>query len=323
VRAARLFYALACLFALCAPLFGIYPMFMMKLLCFAMFACAFNLLLGFSGMLSFGHAAFFGSAAYATAWLATAHGWGTVPAILAGVAVSAALGWVIGVIAIRRRGIYFAMVTLALSQLVYFICLEAPFTGGENGLQDVPRGSLFGALSLKSDLVMYYVVLALFIAVFVLIRRIVHSPFGQVLKAIRENEPRAISLGYDINRYKLLAFVLSSTLSGLAGSLKALVLGFTTLSDVLQANSGEVILMTLLGGSGTFFGPVIGAALVITLQEYLSDLVGGWVTVIIGAIFVACVLTFRRGVVGELAAAVASMTGRQKEKNRLESPNSP
>jgi branched-chain amino acid transport system permease protein len=302
VRAARLFYALACLFALCAPLFGIYPIFMMKLLCFAMFACAFNLLLGFSGMLSFGHAAFFGSAAYATAWSATAHGWGTVPAILAGVVVSAALGWVIGVIAIRRRGIYFAMVTLALAQLVYFVCLEAPFTGGENGLQDVPRGSLFGALSLKSDVVMYYLVLAVFAAVFLLIRRIVHSPLGQVLKAIRENEPRAVSLGYDINRYKLLAFVLSSTLSGLAGSLKTLVLGFTTLSDVLQANSGEVILMTLLGGSGTFFGPVIGAALIVTLQEYLSDIVGGWVTVIIGGVFVACVLTFRRGVVGELAA---------------------
>ena len=302
MRRAGIVYALAGLFALCVPILGIYPIFMMKLLCFAMFACAFNLLLGFSGMLSFGHAAFFGTAAYATGWLVTAHRWGTVPAILAGIIVAAALGLGIGLIAIRRRGIYFAMVTLALAQLVYFVCLEAPFTGGENGLQDVPRGSLIGVLALKSDVAMYYVVLAAFAAVFALIRRIVHSPFGQVLKAIRDNESRAISLGYDINRYKLLAFVLSATLSGLAGSLKTLVLGFTTLSDVLQANSGEVILMTLLGGAGTFFGPVVGAALVVTLQEYLSDIVGGWVTVIIGAVFVACVLAFRRGIVGELAA---------------------
>lgn len=302
MRSVKLYYALVCVFALCAPFAGIYPIFLMKLLCFAMYACAFNLLLGFSGMLSFGHAAFFGSAAYATAWLVTARGWGTAPAIAAGVLVAALLGWVIGAIAIRRRGIYFAMVTLALAQLVYFVCLEAPFTGGENGLQDVPRGNLFGLLSLKSDLVMYFFVLAIFAAVFLLIRRIVHSPFGQVLKAIRDNESRAISLGYDVNRYKLLAFVLSSALAGLAGSLKSLVLGFTTLSDVLQSNSGEVILMTLLGGAGTFFGPVIGAALIVTLQEYLSDIVGGWVTVIIGAVFVACVLAFRRGVVGELAA---------------------
>ena len=302
MRGTKITYAALCLFAIAVPIIGIYPIFMMKLLCFAMFACAYNLLLGFSGMLSFGHAAFFGSAAYATAWLVTAHRWGTLPAILAGVGVAAVLGWVIGVIAIRRQGIYFAMVTLALAQLVYFVCLEAPFTGGENGLQDVPRGSLFGVLALKSDVTMYYLVLTAFVAVFVLIRRIVHSPFGQVLKAIRDNEPRALSLGYDINRYKLLAFVLSAALSGLAGSLKGLVLGFTTLSDVLQANSGEVILMTLLGGSGTFLGPVIGAALVVTLQEYLSDVVGGWVTVIIGGVFVACVLAFRRGIVGEIAA---------------------
>ena len=241
-----------------------------------------------------------GSAAYTTGWLVTAHGWGTVPAALGGVAVAAALGWIIGAIAIRRHGIYFAMVTLALSQLVYFVCLEAPFTGGENGLQDVARGTLFGVLPLKSDIVMYYAVLAAFAGVFVLIRRIVHSPYGQVLKAIRDNEPRATSLGYEIRRYKLLAFVLSAALAGFAGSLKTLVLGFTTLSDVLQANSGEVILMTLLGGSGTFFGPVVGAAIVVTLQEYLSDIVGGWVTPIIGAVFVVCVLTFRRGVVGEL-----------------------
>jgi branched-chain amino acid transport system permease protein len=275
---------------------------MMKLLCFAMFACAYNLLLGFGGMLSFGHAAFFGSAAYATAWLAAAHGWGTAPAIAAGVAVSALVGLMVGLVAIRRRGIYFAMITLAMAQLIYFVCLEAPFTGGENGLQAVPRGSLFGLLSLKSDVTMYYLVLAVFVLQFVFIQRVVHSPFGQVLKAIRENESRAVSLGYEVNRYRLLAFVLSATIAGLAGSLKALVLGFVTLSDVQQANSGEVILMTLLGGTGTFFGPVIGAAVVVTLQEYLSDIVGGWVTVIIGAVFIACVLAFRRGIIGELAA---------------------
>jgi branched-chain amino acid transport system permease protein len=267
-----------------------------------MFACAYNLLLGFSGMLSFGHAAFFGSAAYATAWLATARGWGTVSAIVAGVAVSALVGLMVGMVAIRRRGIYFAMITLAMAQLIYFVCLEAPFTGGENGLQAVPRGTLFGVLSLKSDVVMYYLVLAVFLAQFIVIQRVVHSPFGQVLKAIRENESRAVSLGYEVNRYRLLAFVLSATFAGLAGSLKALVLGFVTLSDVQQANSGEVILMTLLGGTGTFFGPVIGAAVVVTLQQYLSDIVGGWVTVIIGAVFIACVMTFRRGIIGELAA---------------------
>jgi branched-chain amino acid transport system permease protein len=273
---------------------------MMKLLCFAMFACAFNLLLGFSGMLSFGHAAFFGASAYATAWFATARGWGPAQAVLAGVVVSMVLGAIIGGIAIRRRGIYFAMITLALGQLVYFVCLQAPFTGGENGLQGVPRGKLLGLLSLQSDTGMYYVVLAVFLLVFLFIRRVVHSPFGQVLKAIRENEPRAVSLGYDIERYRLLAFVLSATLTGLAGSLKALVLSFVTLSDVLQANSGEVILMTLVGGTGTFFGPVIGAGVIVTLQEYLSDYFGGWVSVIIGGIFIACVLTFRRGIVGEL-----------------------
>jgi branched-chain amino acid transport system permease protein len=302
VRAATLFYLLAGLFALLVPWLGIYPVFMMKLLCFAMFACAFNLLLGFSGMLSFGHAAFFGSSAYATAWLATVHGWDAAPAILAGVAASTLIGLLVGVIAIRRRGIYFAMITLALAQLIYFVCLEAPFTGGENGLQGVPRGSLFGLLQLKSDLLFYYLILAAFLAQYLFIRRVVQSPFGQVLKAIRENEPRAISLGYDVNRYRLVAFVLSAALAGFAGSLKALVLGFATLSDVQQANSGEVILMTLLGGTGTFFGPVIGAGVVVTLQEYLSEYVGGWVTAIIGAVFVACVLMFRRGIVGALIA---------------------
>jgi branched-chain amino acid transport system permease protein len=302
MRIVGMFYLIGALFALCVPALGIYPVFMMKLLCFAMFACAYNLLLGFSGMLSFGHAAFFGSSAYATAWLATAHGWGPASATLAGVAASALVGVLVGGIAIRRRGIYFAMITLALAQLIYFVCLEAPFTGGENGLQGVPRGSLFGLLPLRSDIVMYYVVLAAFVAQFVFVRRVVQSPFGQVLRAIRENENRAISLGYDVNRYRLLAFVLSATLAGLAGSLKALVLGFVTLSDVQQANSGEVILMTLLGGTGTFAGPVIGAAIVVTLQEYLSDIVGGWVTVIVGAVFIACVLAFRRGIIGELVA---------------------
>jgi branched-chain amino acid transport system permease protein len=302
MRTTGLVYALAALFALCAPWLGIYPVFMMQLLCFAMFACAYNLLLGFGRMLSFGHAAFFGSAAYATSWLVTSHAWGPAAAILAGVVVSAVLGVAIGALAIRRQGIYFAMITLALAQLVYFVCLEAPFTGGENGLQGVPRGSLLGVLPLKSDLAMYYLVLAIFFAVFVFIRRVVHSPFGQVLKAIRDNESRALSLGYEISRYKLVAFVLSATLAGLAGSLKALVLGFVTLSDVQQSTSGEVVLMTLLGGTGTFFGPIVGAAVVVTLQQYLSDIVGGWVTAIIGAIFVACVLSFRRGIVGELAA---------------------
>jgi branched-chain amino acid transport system permease protein len=293
-------YAAAAACALCVPFTGIYPVFMMKLLCLAIFACSFNLLLGFSGMLSFGHAAFFGAAAYATGWLVTAHGWGAGAAIAGGVLAAALLGLLIGVLAIRRHGIYFAMVTLALAQLVYFVCLEAPFSGGENGLQGVGRGSLLGILPLRSDVVMYYVVLAAFFAVFAFIRRIVHSPFGQIMKAIRENEPRAISLGYAINRYKLLAFVLSASLAGLGGSLKTLVLGFVTLSDVSQSASGEVILMTLLGGIGTFSGPVLGAGIIVTLQEYLSDFVGGWVTVIIGAIFVVCVLAFRRGIVGEV-----------------------
>jgi branched-chain amino acid transport system permease protein len=302
MRAMPVLYVLAALFALSVPLTGIYPVYAMQLLCFAMFACAYNLLLGFGRMLSFGHAAFFGAAAYATCWLVAAHAWGPGTAVLAGVLVAALLGGVIGVVAIRRRGIYFAMVTLALAQLVYFVCLEAPFTGGENGLQGVARGSLFGVLSLKSDVVMYYLVCGAFMAVFVLIRRIVHSPFGQVLKAIRENELRAVSLGYDVNRYKLVAFVLSAALAGLAGSLKALALGFATLSDVQQATSGEVILMTLLGGTGTFFGPVLGAAIIVTLQHYLSDLVGGWVTAIIGAIFVVCVLSFRRGIADEWVA---------------------
>jgi len=287
---------------LIAPFIGLYPVFMMKAMCFAIFACAFNLLLGFTGLLSFGHAAFMGSAAYATGWLVRNAGWGPELGLLAGLAVGAALGLVVGLIAIRRQGIYFAMITLAMAQMVYFVCLQAPFTGGEDGLQGVPRGKLFGLIPLGDDLTMYFVVLAVFAAVFLAIVRIVHSPYGQVLKAIRENEPRAVSLGYDVDRYKLLAFVLSTAIAGLAGSLKTLVLGFATLSDVHWSLSGEVVLMTLLGGMGTFAGPVTGAFTIIGLQNFLADRVGSWITVIIGAIFVVCVIAFRKGIVGELLA---------------------
>lgn len=283
-----------------APFVGIYPVFMMKALCFAIFACAFNLLLGFTGLLSFGHAAFLGSAAYATGWLVRSAGWSPELGILAGTAIAALLGLVVGLVAIRRQGIYFAMITLAMAQMVYFICLQAPFTGGEDGLQGVPRGKLFGVLPLHNDVVMYFFVLAVFVAVFLFVVRIVHSPYGQVLKAIRENEPRAVSLGYEVDRYKLLAFVLSTTLAGLAGALKTLALGFATLSDVHWSLSGEVVLMTLLGGMGTFAGPVIGAFTIVGLQNFLADRVGSWVTVIIGITFVVCVLAFRRGIVGEL-----------------------
>jgi branched-chain amino acid transport system permease protein len=301
-RSLVLFYVVLVVAGLAAPWLDIYPVYLMTLYSFAIFACAFNLLLGFGGMLSFGHAAYFGLGAYLTSWMVTSQHWDTVPAILIGMLASMLGGLVIGLLAIRRSGIYFAMITLALGQLVYFVCLQAPFTGGENGIQGVTRGTLLGAVSLGNDIAMYYFVFALLAAVFLAIRRIVASPFGQVLKAIRENEPRAVSLGYDVNRYKLLVFVLSSTLAGLAGSLKALVLGFATLTDVLQATSGEVILMTLLGGAGTFLGPVVGAGIVVTLQDMLSDRVGSWVTVIIGAIFVVCVLAFRKGVVGEFQA---------------------
>jgi branched-chain amino acid transport system permease protein len=301
-----------------APFLGLYPVFVMTALCYAIFACAFNLLLGYTGLLSFGHAAFFASAAYGTGWLVRTAGWPPELGVLAGVAVAALVGLVVGAIAIRRQGIYFAMTTLALAQMVYFVFLQAPFTGGEDGLQGVPRGKLFGVIPLAGtphdklfgvvpvpdDVVMYFVVLAVFVAVFLLIRRIVHSPYGQVLKAIRENEPRAISLGYDVDRYKLLAFVLSTALAGLGGSLKTLVLGFATLSDAHWSLSGEVILMTLLGGLGTFAGPVLGAFTIIGLQNLLADRVGEWVTVIIGAIFVVCVVAFRRGFVGELLAAL-------------------
>ena len=302
MRATTIGYGAFLLLALAVPMLGVYPVMAMQLLCFAIFACAFNLLLGFAGMLSFGHAAFFGFASYVTSWLITAHQWNTIESILAGVAVAALMGLVIGAIAIRRQGIYFAMITLALGQLVYFLCLQAPFTGGENGIQGVRRGSLLGLVSLRSDINMYYFVLAVFVAVFLFIRRVVHSPYGQVLKAIRENEPRAISLGYEVDRYKLLAFVLSAAIAGLAGSLKALTLSLASLTDVLQSTSGEVILMTLLGGTGTFFGPVLGAFTVVGLQNYLADQVGAWINVIIGVIFVVCVVAFRRGFVGELLA---------------------
>ena len=299
---ARWAWAAALAVLVAAPFIGLYPVFMMKAMCYAIFACAFNLLLGYTGLLSFGHAAYLGAAAYATGWLIRSAGWSPEAGLLAGMVTGAVLGLLVGLIAIRRQGIYFAMITLAMAQMIYFVCLQAPFTGGEDGLQGVPRGVLFGLLPLKNDVVLYFVVLALFVAVFLAIIRIVHSPYGQVLKAIRENEPRAVSLGYDVDKYKLLAFVLSTAIAGLAGSLKTLVLGFATLSDAHWSLSGEVVLMTLLGGMGTFAGPVIGAFTIIGLQDYLADRVGSWVTVIIGAIFVLCVLAFRKGFVGELIA---------------------
>ena len=309
-KTTRITYVVLLVLILAAPMLGLYPVFLMKLLCFALFACAFNLLLGFTGLLSFGHAAFFGFAAYATGWTIKALGWSPELGILAGGIVAAFLGLLVGLVAIRRQGIYFAMITLAMAQMVFFICLQAPFTGGEDGLQGVPRGKLFGLLPLMSDITMYYVVVAVFVACFLAISRIVTSPFGQVLKMIRENEPRAISLGYEVDKYKLMAFVLSAALAGLAGGMKTVVMGFATLTDVHWSMSGEVILMSLLGGVGTFFGPVFGAGIVIALQNMLADKVGAWVTVIIGAIFVVCVLAFRKGVVGELQAYLESRRAR-------------
>ena len=309
-RAVRLAWLAALVLLAIAPFVGVYPILVMKALCFAIFACAFNLLLGFTGLLSFGHAAFMGSAAYVTGWLVRSAAWPPAAAIAAGIAVAAALGLLVGLLAIRRQGIYFAMVTLAMAQMVYFVCLQAPFTGGEDGLQGVPRGRLFGVLPLDNAYVMYYTVLAIFVAVFLFIVRIVHSPYGQVLKAIRENEPRAISLGYEVNRYKLLAFVLSTAIAGLAGALKTIVIGFATLTDVHWQMSGEVVLMTLLGGMGTFAGPVLGAFTIIGLQDFLADRVGSWVTVIIGVIFVVCVLAFRRGFVGEWLALLGRLRRR-------------
>jgi branched-chain amino acid transport system permease protein len=291
-----------------APFVGFYPVFVMKALCFALFACAFNLLLGFGGLLSFGHAMFLGTAGYVCAY--SAKEWGLTPelAIVLGTVASAALGAVVGALAIRRQGIYFAMITLAVAQMMYFFYVQTPFTHGEDGIQAVPRGKLFGLIDLGNPHAMYYTVLAIFLAAFLLIYRIVHSPFGQVLKAIRENEPRAISLGYDADRYKLIAFVLSATLAGLAGATKAIVFQLASLTDVHWSMSGEVVLMTLLGGMGTIFGPVVGAFVIIALESYLAGF-GEWVTVITGSIFVVCVLAFRRGIVGELAAWWARTRG--------------
>jgi branched-chain amino acid transport system permease protein len=286
-------------FGLVAP-FVLYPVFVMKVLCFALFACAFNLLLGFGGLLSFGHAAFFGSASYVSAHAAKV--WGLTPelAILAGTVAAAVLGVAIGSLSIRRQGIYFAMVTLAFAQMIFFFSLQAPFTGGEDGIQAVPRGRLFGLIDLSSDRTLYFFVLAVAFLGMLLIYRIIHSPFGQVLKAIRENEPRAISLGYRVNRYKLAVFVMSASLAGLAGATKAIVFQLASLTDVYWTMSGEVVLMTLLGGMGTVFGPLVGAAMIVTMQNYLATF-GAWVTIIQGCIFVVGVLLFREGIVGVLA----------------------
>ncbi len=282
------------------PLTGIYPFFVMQALCFALLACAFNLLIGYGGLLSFGHAMFLGTAGYVSAHALKV--WGLSPelGILAGTAASAALGVITGVVAIRRQGIYFAMITLALSQLLYFIYLQVPFTHGEDGIQGIPQGYLFGIFNLANPTILYYVVLAGFLLGFLLIFRTINSPFGEVLKSIRENEPRAISLGYKTDQYKLLAYILSGTLAGFAGSLKVFVAQNASLTDVEVGMSGEIVLMTLVGGLGTVFGPVLGAFVVVAMQQYLSGL-GQWVTVIQGAVFVVCVLTFRRGVVGEIA----------------------
>ena len=301
-RAGKIAWIVALALLLIAPFVGVYPIFISQALCFAIFAMAFNLLLGYTGLLSFGHAAFFGGAAYVTAWLLQEKHLTPELALLGGVAAAGLAGLVFGAIAIRRQGIYFAMVTLALAYMLSFFFLEASFTGGENGIQGIERGKLFGVFSLEGDLAMYFFVLAIFVAVFLFVLRIVHSPYGQVLKAIRENEPRAISLGYNVDRYKLLAFVLSASLAGLGGALKVLVLHLATLQDVRWEQSGEVILMTLLGGLGTFAGPVVGAFTVIGLQNFLADRAGSWTSVIIGCIFVACVVAFRKGIVGELLA---------------------
>jgi len=288
---------------LVAP-FVVYPVFAMNVLVMALFASALNLLLGYSGLLSFGHAAFLGSAAYVTGLAAKTWGIGVFPSMAAGVAVATVLGLLFGILALRRSGIYFAMITLGLAQVVYFLVVQMPWTGGEDGLQGIPRGTLFGVVDLGNSLAMYYFTYAVFLAAFWLIQRTIDSPFGQVLRAIRENEPRAISLGYDVQRYKLLAFVLSAALAGLAGSLKAIGLQFATLGDVAWQRSGEVVLMTLLGGMGTVLGPSVGALLVVTMENYLASL-GSWVTVITGAVFVVMVMAFRRGVVGEVRALFA------------------
>lgn len=312
-------YVLLLIALIVAPFVGAYPVFVMKVLCFALFAAAFNLLIGYTGLLSFGHAMFLASAGYVTGYAIQTLGVSPELGVVAGVAAATLLGFVVGMFAIRRQGIYFAMVTLALAQMVYFVFLQAPFTHGEDGLQGVPRGKLFGALSLSSDLTLYFVVLAVMVLAFLLIVRIVHSPFGQVLIAIKENEPRAILLGYDTNRFKLLAFILSAGLAGLAGSLKVVVLGFETLGDAYWTMSGLVVLMTLVGGMGTLFGPLLGAALIVALEDRLGDIGSGlasvtgveWfrslgesATIVTGLIFIACVLAFRRGIVGEIVQRV-------------------
>ena len=300
-----------------APFFGAYPIFVMKLLCFALFASAFNLLLGYTGLLSFGHAAFFGGSAYVAGHAMKVWGFTPEMGLLVGTLTGAVLGWVFGVLAIRRQGIYFAMITLALAQMVFFVALQAQFTGGEDGLQGVPRGKLFGLFSLADDLTIYYLVLAIVAAAFALIVRTIHSPFGQVLKGIKENEPRALSLGYDVARFKLLAFVISAALTGLAGSLKTLVLGFASLSDVHWTASGQVMLMTLVGGLGTLSGPMVGSTVVVILENKLGEIgnaiarltgidwfntLGESVTMVTGLIFIVCVLLFRKGIMGEIIA---------------------
>jgi branched-chain amino acid transport system permease protein len=292
------FILMACALVI-APVFA-YPVFLMKALCFALFACAFNLLIGYVGLLSFGHALFFGWASYVGAHAAKVWGFPPELAILAGTATAAGLGTIVGALAIRRQGIYFAMITLALAQMMFFFAVQAPFTGGEDGIQAVPRGRLFGFIDLANPTNMYITVLVIFLGCFLLIYRIINSPFGEVLKAIRENETRAISLGYKTERYKLVAFVLSATFAGVAGSTKALVFQLASLTDVDWPMSGEVILMTLVGGLGTLFGPVVGAFFIITLENYLTA-IGQWVFVVQGVIFVVCVLLFRRGIIGELA----------------------
>jgi branched-chain amino acid transport system permease protein len=292
------FLVMACALIV-APMFA-YPVFLMKALCFALFACAFNLLIGYVGLLSFGHALFFGWASYVCAHAAKVWGFPPELAIASGTVAAAGLGTIVGALAIRRQGIYFAMITLALAQMMYFFAIQAPFTHGEDGIQAVPRGTLFGFIDLADQTNMYITVLVIFLGCFLLIYRIINSPFGEVLKAIRENETRAISLGYRTERFKLLAFVLSATFAGVAGSTKALVFQLASLTDVDWPMSGEVILMTLVGGLGTLFGPVVGAFFIVTLENYLTTM-GQWVFVVQGVIFVVCVLLFRRGIVGELA----------------------
>ncbi|MDK9687046.1 MULTISPECIES: branched-chain amino acid ABC transporter permease [Halomonas] len=298
----NMFYLALLAVGLVAP-FVAYPVFLMKILCFALFACAFNLLLGYAGLLSFGHAAFLATGGYVTGYLLASYP-GLTPelGILAGTFMATLLGALFGVLSIRRQGIYFAMVTLALAQLMFFVFVQSSFTGGEDGLHGVPRGHLFGMIDLSSNLAMYYFVFAVFVFGFAVIQRAVHSPFGQVLKAIRENEPRAVSLGYNVDAYKLLAFVLSAALAGLAGSTKTVVFQLASLTDAHWHMSGEVILMTLLGGVGTLLGPLMGAGLVVSLQHLLAQSpLGNWVSVILGIIFVVCVLSFRSGIIGELS----------------------